>query len=81
MTWVSLIAVYFVVWWLCLFAVLPFGVRSQQEVGEVTPGTEPGAPAVPMLVWKLAATTVLAAIVMAALVWLMSNPTLQEYWS
>ena len=28
-----------------LFAVLPWGVRSQEESGEVAPGTDPGAPA------------------------------------
>ncbi|WP_284177003.1 DUF1467 family protein [Rhabdaerophilum sp. SD176] len=39
------IAIYFVIWWTTLFAVLPLGVRSQVEAGEVTPGTEPGAPA------------------------------------
>ncbi|MCZ8183291.1 MAG: DUF1467 family protein [Beijerinckiaceae bacterium] len=38
------IAIYFVIWWTTLFAVLPLGVRSQVEAGEVVPGTEPGAP-------------------------------------
>ncbi len=41
----SAIAIYFVIWWTTLFAVLPLGVRSQIEAGEVVPGTEPGAPA------------------------------------
>jgi predicted secreted protein len=27
-------AIYFVLWWVVLFAVLPFGVRSQAEDGE-----------------------------------------------
>lgn len=39
------IAIYFVIWWTTLFAVLPLGVRSQVEAGEIAPGTEPGAPA------------------------------------
>lgn len=39
------IAIYFVIWWTTLFAVLPLGVRSQVEAGDVAPGTEPGAPA------------------------------------
>ena len=51
------IAIYFIIWWLVLFAVLPFGVRSQQEAGSVAPGTEPGAPARPLLWRKLLATT------------------------
>ncbi len=45
MTIGSAIAIYFVIWWTTLFAVLPLGVRSQIEAGEVVPGTEPGAPA------------------------------------
>jgi hypothetical protein len=30
------IAVYFIIWWTILFAILPFRVRSQQEVGGVS---------------------------------------------
>jgi predicted secreted protein len=41
------IAIYFIIWWTVLFAVLPWGVRSQQESGAVAPGTDPGAPAIP----------------------------------
>ena len=40
----TVIAIYFLIWWLTLFAVLPWGVRNQEESGEVTPGTDPGAP-------------------------------------
>jgi predicted secreted protein len=42
-------ALYFVIWWIALFAVLPFGVRSQHEDGQIIAGTEPGAPSVPAL--------------------------------
>jgi predicted secreted protein len=38
------IALYFIIWWLVLFAVLPFGIRSQHETGQVQVGTDPGAP-------------------------------------
>ena len=55
-------ALYFLFWWLCLFAVLPFGARSQIGQGEVEPGTEPGAPVNPQLLRKIIATTILAAI-------------------
>ncbi len=40
----SAIAIYFIIWWTTLFAVLPLGVRTQTDAGEITPGTEPGAP-------------------------------------
>jgi GTP-binding protein Era len=42
-------AIFFLIWWVVLFAVLPWGVRSQHEGGEVVPGTDPGAPAIPKL--------------------------------
>ena len=60
------IALYFVIWWILLFAVLPFGVRSQAENGEVVAGSEPGAPSVPALREKAIWTTLLAAIVLVA---------------
>lgn len=78
---VSIIAVYFVVWWLCLFLVLPWGAHSQLDAGEVFHGSEPGAPALLRLWPKIAITTALAAAVTALLLWGLSNPTLQEYWS
>ena len=57
------IAIYFLIWWVVLFAVLPFGVHSQEEQGEIAAGTDPGAPAVPRLLAKLAWTTLVATIV------------------
>lgn len=50
------IAVYFLIWWVVLFAVLPWGVRAQGEGG--APGTDPGAPAVANLKLKLVWTTI-----------------------
>jgi predicted secreted protein len=57
------IAIYFLIWWVTLFAVLPFGVRSQQEEGEIVAGSDPGAPAVPRVLAKLAWTTLVATLV------------------
>ncbi|HEY4773619.1 MAG TPA: DUF1467 family protein [Xanthobacteraceae bacterium] len=61
MSWITIAAIYFILWWLVLFAVLPWGVRSQAESGDVAPGTDPGAPVLPHLLTKLAATTVISA--------------------
>ncbi|MCB5175992.1 MULTISPECIES: DUF1467 family protein [Microvirga] len=58
------LALYFVIWWTLLFAVLPFGVRSQAETGEVVKGSEPGAPAAPALREKAIWTTLVAATVL-----------------
>lgn len=77
---VTVIAVYFVVWWLCLFLVLPFKVTNQIDKGEWVPGSERGAPAITRLLPKLLITTALAAIVTALLLWGLSNPILREYW-
>jgi len=45
MRWYSLVAIYFVLWWLVLFAVLPFGVKTHEEVGvERVPGQADSAP-------------------------------------
>ena len=60
------IAIYFIIWWTVLFAVLPWGVRSQQEdSGPVAPGTDPGAPSIPKLGRKLIWTTIVAGVVFA----------------
>jgi predicted secreted protein len=60
------VAVFFLIWWVVLFAVLPWGIRSQQEGGEVVPGTDPGAPAIPNLTRKLLWTTLVSAAIFAA---------------
>ncbi len=65
MSLLSSVAIYFVIWWLMLFLVLPFGAGRQDGTGEVTPGADPGAPQQPLLLKKALATTVLAGIVFA----------------
>jgi predicted secreted protein len=61
------IAVFFVLWWLCLFVVLPFGARSQHDTDDATPGTERGAPHQPLILRRVLATTALAAIIFAGI--------------
>jgi predicted secreted protein len=56
------IALYFVIWWTLLFAVLPFGVRSQAEAGEIVAGSEPGAPSAPALREKAIWTTLVSSV-------------------
>ena len=60
------VAIFFLIWWIVLFAVLPWGVRSQQEDADVAPGTDPGAPAIPNLRRKLVWTTLVSVVVFAA---------------
>ncbi len=70
----SAIAIYFIIWWTALFAVLPWGTTSAHETGaDVAPGHSPSAPLRPMMVRKLLATTVLAALIFAGFLWLKSS--------
>ncbi len=54
-------------WWLAFFMMLPVGVRSQLEEGNVVPGTEPSAPAAPKLARKAVLAFVIAIVIWAAL--------------
>jgi predicted secreted protein len=63
------LAIYFVLWWIVLFAVLPFGVRSQIEDGNAVPGSDPGAPVLPLMAKKLIWTTIVSIIIFAAGLW------------
>ena len=60
------IAIYVLIWWVVLFAMLPIGVRTQAEEGEVSPGTAESAPHRPRLLPKMVDTTVVASLVFAA---------------
>ena len=62
----TLIAIYFIIWWVVLFAVLPWGVRSQEESGEISAGTDPGAPASARMLRKLVWTTLVASVIFGA---------------
>jgi predicted secreted protein len=66
-SWTTAFAIYFVLWWVVLFAILPWGVRSQHEAGEIIPGSDPGAPSLPALGSKLVWTTVVSAVVFGLL--------------
>lgn len=41
---VSAIVLFAVIWFLVLFVTLPVHLRTQGDVGDVVPGTQPGAP-------------------------------------
>lgn len=62
------VAIYFTMWWIVLFAVLPFGVTSQEESGTTVPGTDRGAPYAPLLFRKALWTTIISTVLFVALV-------------
>ncbi len=66
MKWTSALAIYFIIWWTVLFAVLPLRVRNASETGEtVVGGNDAGAPVAHGLVWKAKITTLVACAVFA----------------
>ena len=73
MALVFAISMYVVIWWIVLFAMLPIGVRTQAEEGEVSPGTPESAPHRPRLLPKMLATTVVASVLFAALYVIMTH--------
>ena len=74
------VAIYFLIWWLTLFAVLPWGVRNQEESGTISPGTDPGAPAVHRLWGKLGWTTLIATVIFAILYTAHTNGLIPYEW-
>lgn len=69
MTWTTGLAIYFLIWWITLFAILPFGIKSQHE-GDIAPGTDPGAPLVPKLLSKVFWTTLVSTVLYGILYWI-----------
>jgi predicted secreted protein len=59
MSWFQGIVAYVIIWWMVLFAVLPFGVRPLEK-GDI--GHAAGAPANPRLWLKAGATTLVATL-------------------
>lgn len=71
MTIVFGLAVYFMMWWIILFVMLPFGMRqTQEEAGEVVPGSEPSAPVRPRFLRVIVLTTIVTTVLFAGYYWL-----------
>ncbi|HEY1943562.1 MAG TPA: DUF1467 family protein [Roseiarcus sp.] len=64
------IASFFTIWWVSLFAVLPFVLRAGQGSdthADAPPGSDPGAPVAPRVIRTALWTTLVAGVVFAAL--------------
>lgn len=64
MGWATGIAIYVTMWWVVVFAVLPWGSRPPAQVGK---GHAASAPERPRLGAKALATTVISAVLWLAL--------------
>ena len=60
MSWVSVAALYFIIWWLVLFATLPFGLKTQDDDEDVTLGTVSSAPKGPHMLRAVVRTTIVS---------------------
>lgn len=68
MGWTSGIVLYCSIWAIVFFMVLPLGIVSQQESGDVAPGTPASAPTEAMIARKMLITSAIATVLFAA-VW------------
>ncbi len=58
------VALYFLIWWTLLFAILPLiRAKTQAEAGEIVPGTPEGAPSRLMMGRVVLINSIVAAIV------------------
>lgn len=67
------ILVYILTWWMIWFMILPIGVRTQHENGEGVPGTPKSAPVNPLILKKMAATSIVAALVWGVIFYLIET--------
>ncbi|MCH8467255.1 MAG: DUF1467 family protein [Roseinatronobacter sp.] len=62
MSIMSAIALYAVIWFMTMFLVLPFRMKTQGEAGEVVPGTHSSAPSDAQMMRKVKIVTVIATV-------------------
>jgi len=68
------IGIFVIIWWTILFAVLPFGITTQQEDQSVVPGSTESAPAAPFLLRKALITTVISSALFFLVHWAYVSP-------
>lgn len=68
------LALYFVIWWTVLFAVLPIARgQTQGEAGEVVPGTPESAPSRLRMGRVVLITSITAAVALVIVIWAMDR--------
>jgi predicted secreted protein len=63
MTYISAAAVFLIIWWIVLFAVLPFGLKTQDDDGETVLGTVSSAPRGPHMLRAVIWTTIVSLVI------------------
>jgi predicted secreted protein len=72
MTLVSGIAIYVIIWWTVIFAVLPFGVQPI-AAEDINQGHAAGAPCRPRILLKAALTSAVSAVLWLIVYWLFES--------
>jgi len=67
MTIATSIVLYAVVWFMTLFVILPLRLQSQDEAGDVVPGTPSSAPANPQIKKRMLIVTIVTTLVWAVI--------------
>ena len=65
MSFITGVAIYVVIWWITLFAILPIGVKTQADEDDITLGTAESAPHRHRMGFKLILTSLVAAVIFA----------------
>lgn len=65
---------------LVLFLLLPWGHRSQEEAGEVVPGTPAGAPDRPMMTKKALIAAAISALLVLGIWWVIQQGWITRAW-
>lgn len=68
MTIGAALVLFAVVWFMTLFVILPIRLTSQEEDGDIVPGTPPSAPSNPQLGKRVQIVTVVATVIWIGLV-------------
>ena len=63
MSFLTAFAIYFIIWWITLFAILPIGVRTQADEENITMGTAESAPLNLRMRRKLIMTSIVSAVI------------------
>ncbi len=73
------LVVFWLLWWVLLFPILPIGVTSQTEDGDVVAGSEPGAPSRPNLAKKVWWTTIITSALWSVYFIVMASGVLADF--
>ena len=70
MSWFTGVLVFIVIWWVVIFAVLPWGVRTPDRA---EPGHATSAPVSPLLWRKVIITTLITCVLWGLAYWLITS--------